>query len=128
MQGRWLDIGSGSGYLVQLLQQRRWDVVGIEPGGWGQIAAREKGIRVIQGFLDETTFRAQFDCISMTDVLEHQPDPRDLLRLAGHYLCQSGVLFISVPFVDSFQGRGFRIEVVNGRASDPLSIFQQEKL
>jgi 2-polyprenyl-3-methyl-5-hydroxy-6-metoxy-1,4-benzoquinol methylase len=106
--GRWLDVGSGSGYLVQVLQRRGWDVVGIEPGGWGQIAARDKGIPVVQGFLGETTFSGKFDFISATDVLEHQPDPLHLLRLIAHYLSRSGIAFISVPFAESFHGKIFK--------------------
>jgi SAM-dependent methyltransferase len=107
-QGRWLDVGSGSGYLVHALQRDGFDAIGIEPGGWGQIAARQKGIRVIQGFLEETTLLGKFDFVSATDVLEHQPDPGGLLDLIGYYLRPSGTAFITVPFVDSFHGRILR--------------------
>lgn len=105
---KWLDIGCGSGYLVAALARRGWEAVGIEPGGWGQIAAREKGIRVVQGFLEKDTFTGQFNCISATDVLEHQPEPRKLLDLIKQYLAPSGYAFFSVPYADSFHGRIIR--------------------
>jgi 2-polyprenyl-3-methyl-5-hydroxy-6-metoxy-1,4-benzoquinol methylase len=102
---RWLDIGSGSGFLVLKLQQLGWDVFGLEPGGWGQIAAKEKGIKVIQSYLDQSTFTEKFFVISATDVLEHQPDPYKMLSLIRYHLESNGRVYISIPFADSFHGR-----------------------
>jgi SAM-dependent methyltransferase len=103
-QRRWLDVGSGSGYLLKVVQSYGAEAIGVEPGGWGQIAARDKGVHVVQGFLDETTLPGKFDFVSATDVLEHQPDPAELLRLIRHYLQPSGLAFITVPFAESFHG------------------------
>jgi SAM-dependent methyltransferase len=112
--GRWLDVGSGSGYLVRRARDRGWDAVGVEPGGWGQIAAEEKGIRVVQGFLRANTLDHPFDAISATDVLEHQPAPLEMLALIRGYLAPDGRVFISIPFADSFRARilGARWEMV----------------
>jgi SAM-dependent methyltransferase len=107
-QRRWLDIGSGSGYLLKVVQSWGADAVGVEPGGWGQIAARDKSVKVVQGFLERATLAGKFDFVSATDVLEHQPDPRELLLLIGRYLEPSGTVFITVPFADSFHGRVLR--------------------
>ena len=104
----WLDIGSGSGYLVSELCRLGWNAMGIEPGGWGQIAAQEKGITVIQGFLDERTFDRRFACISATDVLEHQSDPVSFMKLVKFYLASDGLAFVSVPYADSFHGKVMR--------------------
>jgi SAM-dependent methyltransferase len=107
---RWLDIGCGSAYLVGAAAGRGWDALGIEPGEWGQIGAREKQVRVIQGFLTDQTFPAseKFDVISAVDVIEHQSEPARILKLAGQYLAPSGRLFISLPTADSFHARVFR--------------------
>ena len=48
--GRWLDIGAGSGYLVEEARRAGWDAQGIEPGPWGVIAAQDKKIPITQAF------------------------------------------------------------------------------
>src|SRR5271157_786841 len=60
----WLDIGCGSGYLLANLQRRGTKPTGIEPGGWGQIAARQKQVQVVHGLLDYRTFSKKFDYVS----------------------------------------------------------------
>lgn len=104
----WLDIGCGGGYLLSRLQEKGWDAIGIEPGEWGQIAARQRGIRVIQGFLDETTFNRKFDLISAVDVLEHVPDPIRFMHLADSYLNEGGRMVIIIPFADSFNAKVYK--------------------
>lgn len=103
--GSWLDIGSGSGYLIQQVSKLGWDAVGIEPGGWGQIAAREKGINIIQGFLSKDTFKRKFDVISATDVLEHQSNPIEFMELIKFHLKPNGIILFSIPFADSLFAR-----------------------
>lgn len=99
----WLDIGCGSGYLLSNLKSRGINPTGIEPGGWGQIAAREKQVRVVQGLLDFGTFSKKFDYVSATDVLEHQSDPYVLMNLIRHYLADTGRAYLSFPLADTFR-------------------------
>jgi 2-polyprenyl-3-methyl-5-hydroxy-6-metoxy-1,4-benzoquinol methylase len=104
----WLDIGCGSGYLVGEVQKRGLHAMGIEPGGWGQNAAREKGIKVLQGILTASTFSKKFDFVSATDVLEHQSDPHDMIGLFRHYLARAGRAYISFPCSGSWRARFLR--------------------
>ena len=96
VKGRWLDIGSGSGHLVERAQERGFDVSGVEPGGWGQIAAQRKGVRIAQGFLGKNQDGYRNSVVSATDVVEHVPDPAQFLRLMAGYLDDAGVMVISV--------------------------------
>lgn len=99
--GSWLDIGAGSGYLVEQVGKLGWSVIGIEPGGWGQIAAREKGVTILKEFLREDTFSEKFDVISATDVLEHQSNPASFTELIKSNLKPDGIIIFSIPFADS---------------------------
>lgn len=97
----WLDVGCGSGHIVHNMQRMGWDVVGIEPGEWGQIAAKDRQLNIIKGFLTRNTFDRKFDIVSATDVLEHQPNPYEFVELLKYYLKPKGVIILSFPFADS---------------------------
>jgi 2-polyprenyl-3-methyl-5-hydroxy-6-metoxy-1,4-benzoquinol methylase len=101
----WLDIGCGSGYLLASLKNCGVHPTGIEPGGWGQIAAREKKVHVVHGLLDYQTFPKKFDYVSATDVLEHQSDPYVLMKLIRHYLADDGRAYLSFPLADTIRPR-----------------------
>ena len=103
--GSWLDIGCGSGYLLRRVQDADFHALGIEPGGWGQIAAAHKNVNITQGFLTPNTFGRHFDVISATDVVEHLPDPVNFLKLMASYLEHHGYIVIAIPFADSLEAR-----------------------
>jgi len=101
----WLDIGCGSGYLLMKLKKESFKTIGIEPGGWGQIAARERNLNITQSFLNKSTFANKFYIISATDVLEHQRNPVEFLAILNYYMHQDGYIILSIPFVESFSGK-----------------------
>ena len=103
----WLDVGSGSGHLVERAEKMDFDASGIEPGGWGQIAANRKGIRIAQGFLGENLSGRKYSIISATDVVEHVPDPIRFLSLMSSHMEEDGILIISIPCIESFEAKIF---------------------
>lgn len=107
----WLDIGCGSGYLLAQAALRGYEVVGVEPGGWGRIAAEAKKVHIVAGPLTQKTFEGTFDVVTATDVLEHQPDPHAFLDLIRHYLARNGRSHMSFPWAGSprrwMQGPGW---------------------
>lgn len=104
----WLDVGCGSGFIVKQMSDRGWNAIGVEPGEWGQIAARERKINVVKGFLTTETFTTKFDVISATDVLEHQSNPYEFINLMKYYLKPEGLLVLSLPFADSLFAKVFK--------------------
>jgi SAM-dependent methyltransferase len=96
---RLLDIGSGPGYFLLHGQQRGWEVTGIEPSRRAAEHARTLGVEIIEEFLDEALAArlGQFDVVHMSEVLEHIPDPKALLRIAHRLLKPGGVLCAVVP-------------------------------
>lgn len=105
VSGSWLDIGCGSGHLLSQVQKAGFVAQGIEPGGWGQIAAERKSLNVVQGFLTKDSFTQRFDVVSATDVVEHLPDPVEFLRMMAGYVMSNGYIIISIPFADSFEAK-----------------------
>lgn len=96
---RILDVGSGPGFFLLYGKQRAWQVLGIEPSIQAASHSRELGLKIIEDFLTEETARqlGTFDVVHMSEVLEHIPDPRGMMRLARNLLAPGGLLCVVVP-------------------------------
>lgn len=94
-----LDIGSGPGFFLLKGQERGWKVKGIEPSVQAVKHSRKMGLDVTHGFFSGQTASdlETFDVINMGLVLEHIPEPAELLKLSHQRLNQHGLLSIIVP-------------------------------
>lgn len=100
--GRFLDIGPGSGKLLDAAREAGWSALGIEANAEFARQCRERGIEVLEGFFPGVLpGEERFDVIALLDVVEHLHDPVDLLAKAAARLAPGGVLLIQVPNVDS---------------------------
>ena len=100
--GRWLDVGCGAGTLLEAVRGRGWDAVGTEVSMSGAEAVRAKGFEVHAGELQELELEHEsFDVLSLVEVVEHVPAPRQLLADARALLRPGGVLYVTTP-----HGRG----------------------
>jgi SAM-dependent methyltransferase len=79
---RVLDVGAHAGRFIARARARGWDADGLELNPrTAAYAAAASGGRVHQGNLDSWSPNgAGYDAVTMTDVLEHIPDPRSALR------------------------------------------------
>lgn len=98
-QRRILDVGSGPGFFLKHGKDRGWDGLGIEPSVQAAAHSRELGVNIMEEFLSEETARQldSFDVIHMSSVLEHIPDPVELLDIIQKHLRPGGVLCVVVP-------------------------------
>jgi SAM-dependent methyltransferase len=102
---QWLDIGSGSGYLVEQARLAGWEAQGIEAGQWGEMAAQERNIPIIRGFFEEYEFGTQkFDVLSAIDVLEHTGDVQQFIRKCRSLARPGSLLLVAVPCSSSPHG------------------------
>jgi SAM-dependent methyltransferase len=92
-----LEIGSGIGYLLSKIKERKGTVLGVEPGEQGQLGAEKFNIPVIQGFYPEVNIDEKFDIIVSYCVLEHVTDPLLFLTKLEPLLKKEGKVFIIVP-------------------------------
>jgi SAM-dependent methyltransferase len=114
-QGRWLDVGAGSGMLLALARECGFDVVATDARSQTAAALRARGIDVLadrDAELDDGE-PARFDVISFCDVLEHMPFPLLALSGASRALRDGGVLFISSPNRDALAWQVLDEENVN---------------
>lgn len=113
---RILDVGCGEGMLgKRLLEKGAQEVFGIEIEPQVAERAKENLSGVVCGNLEEIDIpfeRAYFDCIILTDILEHLKDPLSALKKFKGYLNDSGVIVASIPNVRYY---GVINMLVNGR-------------
>jgi len=104
--GRLLDLGCGAGILLTAAVGR-WDGVGVELSQWAAEQARKRfGLNVVEGTLKEAAFPSSlFDAVTMIDVIEHLPDPRDVVCEVHRVLRPSGVFFVLTPDIGAIVAR-----------------------
>lgn len=96
---RLLDIGSGPGYFLKTARERGWDAQGIDPSTQAVAHAREMGIPMTEGLFDDMSAKRLgcFDVITLTNMLEHVPQPRTLIANAAACLTPGGIICVTVP-------------------------------
>jgi len=105
---RILDVGGGSGKLLDAMRQLGWTTFAVEPSAAAAARARGKGHEVVVGSAEEMCFPAgSFDVVYLWHVLEHTHSPARVLANARAYLAPGGVLHLAVPNFDSFHARLF---------------------
>jgi len=104
---RLLDIGCAGGACLVAARDLGFEVEGIEPSRWLSAYARsEYALNVRQGILKAGLYpEKSFDVISLWDVLEHVPEPRDILEVVRSLLKADGYLWLNYPNIGSLAAR-----------------------
>ena len=100
---RFLDVGCGDGYNLQLLRKHGWHTTGFEIGE----KRIENGIYYDNKINDVDFKTGHFDAIRVWHVLEHSNSPQMLVGKLSKLLSQGGKLYIGVPNNDSIYAKIF---------------------
>ena len=94
-----LDVGCGGGSLVHALRKRGLQAFGLDPAVGAARSAHERyGPHVVRGMVPQAPFKpGTFSTITLCRVLEHVPDPIELLKGLGRLLQPGGKLFVQIP-------------------------------
>ncbi len=97
-----VDVGCGDGFFLRLVpgERRR----GIELNPEAARRARESGLRVEEIRLESLPAESA-DFVTMFQVLEHVPNPLEVLRAVERVLRPGGKLLVAVPNNDTWVGR-----------------------
>jgi SAM-dependent methyltransferase len=106
--GRLLDIGAGTGTLVEQAVRMGYVAEGIEPSLWLQRRAAERGLRVHQGVFPHPNAKGPYDVVTLVDVIEHVRNPSGLLRNVREVLNPGGIMLLVMPDVSSLPARLMR--------------------
>jgi len=106
--GRMLDVGCGGGDFMLGMQQRGWQVRGLDISPVAVALARKKGLDVFQGQLSDVELEDEsFDLVTMWDVLEHLHDPAAYLARVARLLKPEGRFVVTLPNPDGLDFRLF---------------------
>lgn len=105
--GRFLEIGSARGDVLERLRERGYEVRGVELSRDGSEIAWEKDLDVFFGTLEEFEADGPFDLIFMSHVIEHVIDPVETVNRLHGMLGDGGVLYLETPNARSLDARLF---------------------
>lgn len=101
-----LDVGAGTGMLVEEALAQGLTAIGVEPSRWSAQVAKDRGLPVLEGALPHVELSGRtFDAVTLVDVIEHVPDPVGLLRLCADHIRPGGGLLVVTPDVGSLAAR-----------------------
>lgn len=123
---RFLDVGCGSGWLLETMQDAGWEAEGQEWDEAAANAALRRGLHVTTGPV--SAVKGSFELITMLHVVEHVADPVDFLREAATKLSPHGRLVVTTPNVEGEGHRRFGRSWRGLEAPRHLQIFNGASL
>ncbi len=100
INGSLLDIGAGIGQFLHLIQEHQCEVLGVEVSISAiSVAKNRYNIDIIAGdaISADIPIDRGFDMVTMFHVLEHVPNPKQVIDRCYSLLNHSGILVIAVP-------------------------------
>jgi len=108
LEGRkMLDVGCSSGAFIQKAIENNWQVEGLELGKAAAQYTRDKfNVDVQQTTIADANYAdASFDCITISEVIEHLEWPKQDIESLYRWLKPGGTLFITTPNFNSLYQR-----------------------
>lgn len=121
-----LEIGPGNGDNLQLFMKNGYTAYAIEPNKKLADKLETLGVAVINSFVyDGMMLNHEFDVIVLSHVLEHEYDPKVMLRFCKEHMKNGGLLYIEIPTIDSIS---FKIFGKNwGELDFPLHLSHMDR-
>jgi 2-polyprenyl-3-methyl-5-hydroxy-6-metoxy-1,4-benzoquinol methylase len=127
--GTLLDVGCGNGEFMKRMQSFGWKVSGVDPDPAAVKWGKQQGLEVFQGMVSDVPAGASYDVITLNHVLEHVPDPVELLRECRRRLRPvTGTVVLTTPNIKSLGHRWFKGYWRGLEVPRHLRIFSPEAL
>lgn len=128
-QGRLLDIGCGVGDFLLHVQNKGWQVVGIEPSADAKAIAQQRlGFCPIAPAESKNLENEFFDVITLWHVLEHIDDLKTQISELFRLLKPGGRLIIALPNFQSFDSQYYKDKWAAWDVPRHLNHFSKETL
>jgi 2-polyprenyl-3-methyl-5-hydroxy-6-metoxy-1,4-benzoquinol methylase len=104
--GRLIDVGSGSGFFLDVARERGWEVHGTEYDPVMVESCTARGFNMRQGPLDPAHYEpGSFDVVTSFEVLEHLVSPQQELSYFHQLLRPGGALYLTTPNFNALSRR-----------------------
>jgi SAM-dependent methyltransferase len=103
--GTLLDVGAGSGIMVETALATGYKAEGIEPSAPLQRRAVRLDLPVHSGVLPSVNVRGPYDIVTLIDVIEHVPNPVELMEHIRDVMADDGICVVVTPDVRSLAAR-----------------------
>lgn len=127
--GKLLEVGCGNGEMLATMRELEWQVEGVDFDPNAVKAAESRGLKVrLGGLLEQRYPSNSFDAIVMSHVIEHVPEPSELIKESYRILKDGGSLTIVTPNIKSW---GHKLYEDAWRGLEPprhLQIFSKTSL
>jgi SAM-dependent methyltransferase len=103
----WLDFGCGAGGFLKFLRERATfagrplSLTGHDVGSYAELLRSTDGFRILDFAAITREPSAQFDVISLIEVIEHLPEPAATIALVSRLLKPGGLLLLTTGNLDS---------------------------
>lgn len=106
-RGKILDVGTAGGSFLSVAAKRGWQVAGCEPNRWlAEWGSKHYGVPIHPGTIFDMGLKDNtFDVVTLSDVLEHTPDPKAVLLECRRVLKPGGLLVVNYPDINSLVAR-----------------------
>ena len=101
-KARLLDFGCGDGRFIKLAEEAGWDCTGIDFDPEAVAMAQADGLNVSAGGYEALEKAGGFDYITLSHVIEHVHQPRQVVEACFKALNPGGVLWMETPNIQSF--------------------------
>ena len=95
--GTWLDVGFGNGSLLFTAEEYGYEPIGVDLREDVVAALKAEGIQAHCDLVQNIEFEKSISVVSMMDVLEHIPYPKEVLISLHSKMDEDGCLVISMP-------------------------------
>ena len=109
----WLDVGCGAGGLVITAAEYGFSAIGLDSRLQAVERIEALGYSAVVGDLTELQVTDPVSVISLADVLEHVPFPREALKRVHAALIPGGLVMVSCPNLDSGSWRKANADGIN---------------
>tara|TARA_A200000113_G_scaffold56596_1_gene47781 strand:+ start:933 stop:1784 length:852 start_codon:yes stop_codon:yes gene_type:complete len=101
-----LDIGCGAGVFLSFMNNKNFDVFGVENNERANEICAKKKLKVYESINQLAT--KDFDLVTLWHVLEHLPSPEDAITKIHSLLSDEGILVVAVPNFDSHDRKHYQ--------------------
>lgn len=126
---RVLDVGCGDGASLLDITRAGGEAYGTEYDRNVEPIARKLGLRIFFGDLAQASYEDDFfDAITMSQLLEHIPNPIAFLRIAKQKLKPGGRIIMSFPNINSFNQKRSGRQWINWHVPYHLNFFTEKSI